>query len=1448
MVGNGMHRALPNPSACARQHPFLRGMSRFAVRVGAAAWLFALALSPAQSQSPKTGTDKDLPVIRFFGDLWGVPKPKLAEPFRLDTEFRALYYDPFWNLLWGQSGSKSFFWQPGNKPLPFQTGDLVRIEGRFVPKEGLNPDLLTVIVLKRDMEMKPLVSVDSLKNPLEFHARFIELKGYVNSQAMTDPRHLQFDLSVDGLNVLVTVLLREGEPVPQVADSIVRVKGVFMPTVNSQGKVTSGALWSGSTSFLNIEGELENLAIFEQPAVRIENLGGMAGGAVVNISGVVHSVDPGNSVTIRDSTGQVTLFTRQKKPLQKGWRVEAFGKVRSENGALALKEGFYRVAASQKAQADPAADQPSRLRLIDRIYELEPHEAAEGREVGLSGVVTWANPNARFFYLQDATNGIRVRMKDNIPDPPQVGRGVFVRGVTVEGDFSAEVETDQIDALEWRSLAPAQLVTLEQALTGVNHAQWIQMQGYIRDVKSEGAFTELYLTTAAGEFVAHLPYDPKLADLRGSVVRLSGVCSALANQRKQLTGVQLWVPSSENLRVDEPVPEDPFTVPLKTIESLRQFNPMESLTRRIRIEGVVLYQKPGVLLYLQQGEQGILVLSRDKQVVKPGDRVEAVGFVGRESNRILLREADLRVVGSEQGGAPKPAVIKDVSVIDPELDGRLVRVDGTLVEVVDLEEKTLLRLQNGTTFFEAFLDRAEGAAEPDWRQGSLLGLTGVYIVSFDEYRELRSFYLQLRSKADVELLREPAWWSVQNLVVLTIALVVVAILFLLWVRVLRRQVARQTSRIREQLQEKTALEARYRDIIESASDIIFTLDLQGRVTSLNPAGFRLSGFPPAEDAPLRLETLFAANDAGEELAFETILRHARAASVFEGCLRTRDGKFIWVETSCRLLFEDDRPVGILGVARDISERKQIEESLRQARDAAEANTRAKSAFLANMSHEIRTPMNGVLGMTHLLLDTPLSKEQRSFAETIQSSADSLLSVLNDILDLSKIESGKLDVQSSAFDVAKLVDDTLDVLAARSAAKGLELVSWIPPEIPRRVYGDQNRVRQVLLNLAGNAVKFTNEGEVFVRLSLLEQSAAGAVIRCEVRDTGIGLTEEEQTQIFDPFIQANSSTTRVFGGTGLGLTISRQLVELMGGEIGVQSAPGVGSTFWFTLPVQVAEDPAATQGAEPSLPAAGRHILVVDEHAAALEVMKRYLTARGAEVVTASSAGEALDLCRAAGQPFDAIFVDSRLSEGHGMRFAEQLHGEECNNGVRLILVSAVNEIFEPDELAAAGILRSITKPVRRDALNEVLRELYAPAQAGEEGSVPVHASLGLNVLVVEDHAVNRRVTGLLLERFGCKVGFAGNGFEALSELDRGKYDVILMDCQMPVMDGYEATRRIRRNPRHEKIHIIALTANAMEGAVERCREAGMDDYLSKPLRPKLLLSTLRRCAEDCARS
>jgi PAS domain S-box-containing protein len=663
-------------------------------------------------------------------------------------------------------------------------------------------------------------------------------------------------------------------------------------------------------------------------------------------------------------------------------------------------------------------------------------------------------------------------------------------------------------------------------------------------------------------------------------------------------------------------------------------------------------------------------------------------------------------------------------------------------------------------------------------------------------------------------------------------------------------------RLRQHTLDLKNANARMATLLDNMPDLAWVKDAQGHFIAVNRALAAMKGIAEPIQLVGKSDLDIEAPDVARAYQADDIaVMASRGSRRIEETLAHADGSTTLFETiKTALLDIDGKVVGTVGIARDISARRQAEAD-REARRVAEIATAAKSAFLAHMSHEIRTPMNAIIGMSHLALQGPLDTAQRDRVRKVHGAAKSLLGIINDILDLSKIEAGKLDIESVPFDLAEILDGLVTLTALNADEKGVELILSLPPDLPTPLVGDPTRLRQVLLNLCNNAVKFTAKGEVVVGVDMVERRTDAVRLRFDVQDTGIGIPLQVQQRLFQPFAQADSSTSRQYGGTGLGLTISRQLVEMMGGsDIGIDSAPGSGSTFHFEL--GFALHPSAAQAAwQPPAELVGRRVLVVDDNARARAIVARLCTAFGMEANACASAAEAVSLVRqaaAAGRPYELKLIDWNMPEVDGIECADLLQRDRPPGGApdAVLMVSPAGLSTAQQMAQARGLVMGalMEKPVMAATLADAcLRALgvvdaKAVQPARRDKTLNANQALlrGARLLLVDDNEINREIGVAFLEDSGIQVRTAGDGREALEMLAREHFDGVLMDCQMPVMDGYEATRRLRQHMQWRDLPVIAMTANALTSDRDKVIDSGMNDHVTKPINVEHLFATLAR--------
>ena len=648
-------------------------------------------------------------------------------------------------------------------------------------------------------------------------------------------------------------------------------------------------------------------------------------------------------------------------------------------------------------------------------------------------------------------------------------------------------------------------------------------------------------------------------------------------------------------------------------------------------------------------------------------------------------------------------------------------------------------------------------------------------------------------------------------------------------------------------------EERYRAFMNNIPAIALIKDAAGHILYINEPMERIYKIKFEDVRGKALADWIPAEQAEKILVRDREVRSTKRLVQSEELIPTPDGILHhWL--SFRFPIEEPNGELLVGtVAVDISRRKRAEAELQEAKEMAESANRSKSEFLASMSHEIRTPLNGVVGMTELLLGTDLTSEQQEYVDTVKLSADSLLTVINDILDFSKIEAGKIDFEMIDFDLRRIMEMTLKTLSFRAEERGLDLHCHISPEVPEAIRGDSTRLRQIVVNLIGNSIKFTDVGEVALNVSVITAEGEDRMLHFVVCDTGVGIPAEKQKSIFESFTQADSSTTRKYGGTGLGLTISIRLVQMMAGKMWVESEPGQGTKFHFTLPLVPGAKPAEdASGTAPEIPH-GVKILIVDDNRANRRILEGFLKQRGFIPTSVEGGDEAIAqllAASAAGEQYGLIICDLLMPRMDGFGFIERVRARPELSTAKIIMLTSAGQRGDAARANELGIEAYLTKPVRRSELLEVISRIFV--RGGQTAALPLitwHSianaasnAVSLRILVAEDNAVNQMLVTRLLEKRGHSVNVVTNGREALYALEQRAYDLVLMDMQMPEIDGFEATAELRKREEQTGLHtpVIALTAHAMKGDRERCIQAGMDGYLSKPIHSQELYELLEK--------
>ncbi len=1048
-------------------------------------------------------------VLTNSGEMWSIPDNQRNQLFRIQTEMLVYYYDPEWNAAWGECQGQPLYLPIADSPMRFSPGQRIRIDGLLLPaQQRFIWDRTRVEILETNVILKPVLAAGLNENSQALRTKLISIEGLVDKQSDEDPIHLTFNFLAGDTSATVHVYkgtnnvspprLKEGD--------FVRINCVYSPQIDLNGKITRRELWVPALSDVRVVGSLDSDPRFDRPVVASEKIQyDTPTTELFHVRGIVRSHEPGKWVTLWDETGQILVESSQIKPLRFGDRVEAVGYPFLHGVKQCLKDGVYRLAASNSA---PTLDfsERSPLCLAEQVRDLSREAARKNPEVVLRGILTWSREDNLFTYIQDASGGIQVAK------PKWIGSGhagsiVVVRGQAAEGDFIPVVTNAVISSTGWWNIDDVHTVTLEQAMTGLEVGRWVEMRGYVRLVLKEGPLTCLELSTSSGEFKVLTPTVQTNDHLKGAIIRVQGVCDAVTDLKHRLVGIQVLSPEAQYLTVEEPAPDDLFAVPLRTMESLRRFNPQNALNQRVRVVGTVVLHAPGRHLYLQDGDESVFALSQQSGELRPGDQVEVVGLAGTEGRRFLLREAAFRRLS--KGPEPAPVQLSATHSLNKDFENLLVRADGTLLNSVNKDGDTHLLIHSRDSAFEATLPGAASQATnalPKFEVGSKLALTGVYEIQTDDYGRPASFVLQLRSWNDIKLLERPPWWTTGKLLWLVLGSTGVAVVGLFWGMGISRN-NKSLKRMQADLQTANDdLELRVQER---------TQELEQQVVSKERARAALA-------------------EAQKNLILTS--RKAGMAEVATGILHNVGNVLNSVNVSVSLLTERIRRYRVENV---VSAASLLQ---RQPSDLAE--------FL------LKDPKGVQLPAYLQRLGEHLIAEKRHLGDEIGSLAKSVDHIK--VIVAMQQDYAKVGGVFEKLNLEEVVEDAIRINSATPEHDPIQLTRDYQP-LPRVVL-DRHKVLQILINLLSNAKhaleQKASDKKIIVRLALCENDR----VRVSIVDNGIGIAAEHVQNIF-----SSGFTTRK-EGHGYGLHNAANAAKELGGSLNVKSdGPGHGASFTLELP-------------------------------------------------------------------------------------------------------------------------------------------------------------------------------------------------------------------------------------------------------------------------------------------
>ncbi len=1384
-----------------------------------------------QPQEPPSGKAK---TVTSFLELWDPEKEDIGKVRPVKLQGKVLFHDPMWGMLWMDDGEHSGFVELNGRKFGFQPGDQIEIHAEtFLSKFEVDMTHARVDILSNGLLPEPVPINGTQLQELSFRNQFVKLKAWVRSIEHFD-QHLKLTMIADSQVVIGWVALHPEDQIPLLVNTLIEMDGVLSLGPEADGKIYPTLTLNRTKRLIVLEESLDYL--FEFPKATIDQLSAKSTEGRVVLEGRIISHEPGAKVLIEDSTGKLEVSIWQTKPLLPNTAIQLSLWVDSQDSTPVFSNAVLReyLVDQNGTRLLPWEYPLAGLDDVESLHQGQLEVEEKFRAVGVitgfekssDGVIYYLHHTTGNLCLIDTTNKQDLRISDWVEAVISVG---------------GQTDTDcpLLNAVVRKSPGllpdPTKVSAAYLSLNKLS-GQFVEILGMVTDyVELDATMGELHFEDPTGSVVC-LVVGADTENYQSwleSLCRVRGIARNLRTDESQSSGYDLLVSDPSLISIEQPGGGNPFSQTITTIKSIRNGADLSFGSRQV-IQGVVTYQSPSGDFYLADKTGGILVRTRIPQSISAGTTLKVSGFPMVRGMQNILRFATISPL--ENTGIPLvPVELDSFNSTQENLIGRPVILKGIVVRWLPSLPKPVLHLMCGADLVPVEVEANVSPPEV----GSEIAFQTIYLPTYDGVGNPAGKRLIWSDPGSLEILKSPPILQHQHVFAIAAVVGLFAITIWAWNVILRRKVKSQVNEIAEQLEDRRVLEKRFEGLVNGAYDGVFTCSSDGIIQSINPFGQTMLGLSSKPDS-IRLADILGPESEQLPKTIAQLEDTPEGGKYEEVQIQRRDGSLFWAEMSLKLLPGSDGKPTVLGIVRDVSWRKKAEKELLKAKEAAEAADKAKSQFLANMSHEIRTPMNGVIGMADLLMDSPMNEDQRECVEAIQNSGKSLIGVINDILDFAKIEAGGLTLENRPYDLWSKLEHIVESLDPQAAAKGIQLSLFISKEVPARLMGDELRVSQVIWNLIGNGVKFTKKGIVHVAVRVIPSNPAQ--LNISVKDTGIGIAPYHLDTIFKPFSQADDSTTRRFGGTGLGLAICKQLAVAMNGDLTAKSIVGEGSEFVFTIPLS--HVPSEHRQAEfPSFH--NTYALVVYHESYSSEALENYLNDLGVQHVVyhpKNDLREALQLNKANLERRSVFIHMQEWTHSESLRMQLQQIIEK-NSSVKVILMRRRNTAMNHQEMPQSSTV--LRYPLRRSELIQALDENQMDQSIFKRPRKAVrYPDRPLTVLVAEDNEINRKVIRAQLISLGHTPVIVSNGQALLDQLEHTDYDLIFMDCQMPEMDGYEATRRIRQMEAHKNATIIALTAAVSEEDRTRCAEAGMNAFLSKPLDMEEFASLLEAVSDS----